>query len=398
MCSASFFLSSTDDPVDGDHPLWCQPLPADRCRPASGAATIRDVRLTYGDYFLAVARFCAADEGARLVKAASAKLSRPIVAADIQNVSVFLEKHGAFYHPARLLVTVAGETMALVVNVAASAQGRRTLPGEVRALQRLADQRPFGWCPQVFDSDATSDPPMFLGEWFENFHEFHLTRSSEVTDCAIAVWDGSNPAALLSDQQCKALYRKAALILTACYDPLTAGQIFPWHHAAGDFVVNVQEAGVRVRLVSVRDYAPMAGLAAAPENERAALNALVVFLLHLSLRMRLDRIDGVGEMAWASDACLQPMLDGFFEGLDLAARISGLTEALPEVFQHYCRHCGQAGLQSIARHITKVVFDPRCEERRIIDQHRDGHIRMLWQLIASRSTGVHAGPMARTGS
>jgi hypothetical protein len=37
------------------------------------------------------------------------------------------------------------------------------------------------------------------------------------------------------------------MILTACYDPISSRQIFPWHHAAGDFVVRVERERVGVR-------------------------------------------------------------------------------------------------------------------------------------------------------
>ena len=53
------------------------------------------------------------------------------------------------------------------------------------------------------------------------------------------------------------VYRQAAFILTLYYDVETFEQIFPWHHAAGDFVVKADEGAVDVRLVTARQYAPM---------------------------------------------------------------------------------------------------------------------------------------------
>ena len=207
-------------------------------------------------------------------------------------LSIFLEKHGAFYHPARLQVAVKDQTLSFVVNVAASTHGRKAISREVKALERLNDQRPFGWFPQVY-SFASDELPMFLGDWFDGFHEFHLTRRPDSDEPAIVVWDGTATPCLLSEKQAADLYRNAAMILTACYDPITSCQIFPWHHAAGDFVVRVEGEGVTVRLITVRDYVPMSGFAAEPDNERSLLDALVVFFIHLSVRMRLDRLDGV---------------------------------------------------------------------------------------------------------
>ena len=178
---------------------------------------------------------------------------------------------------------------------------------------------------------------MFLGDWFDGFHEFHLTRRPDREDPAIIVWDGASAPCLLSETQAADLYRNMAMILTACYDPISACQIFPWHHAAGDFVVRVEADGVSVRLITVRDYVPMSGCTAEPDDERSLLDALVVFFIHLSVRMRLDRLDGVSEVAWASDRCLAPMVDGFFLGFGPDRpdeRFSGnLSRYLSPIFQ-----------------------------------------------------------------
>ena len=90
-----------------------------------------------------------------------------VVEKDLGRLSIFLEKHGAFYHPARLRITAKDQPLSLVVNVAASNPGRQALPREVKALERLNDQRPFGWFPQVYGS-TTVDLPMFLADWFDS--------------------------------------------------------------------------------------------------------------------------------------------------------------------------------------------------------------------------------------
>jgi hypothetical protein len=314
--------------------------------------------------------------------AASRKLARPVAETDLEHLSIFLEKHGAFYHPARLQLAMKNQTLSFVVNVAASNRGRHTLIREAAALEALQEQRPFGWFPRVYNLVA-DDPPMVLGDWFDGFHEFHLTRQPETNELAIVVWNGASDRCLLSERQAAMLYCNAAMILTACYDPVTTSQIFPWHHAAGDFVVRVEEEGVSVRLITVRDYGPMNGTPDALDNEREILEALVVFFLHLSFRMRLDRLDGVKEMVWAPDGCLEPMIDGFFLGLDLTARINGFPEAFTNAFRHYISHYSATELLTVARRITETVFDHRSEERRVIAGNLTHHINMIRrQLLA----------------
>jgi hypothetical protein len=279
-------------------------------------------------------------------------------------------------------VAVKDQTLFFVVNVAASKYGRRALSREVKALNHLNDQRPFGWFPTVY-SFVSDELPMFLGEWFDGFHEFHLTRRPGSDNPAIIVWDGAAAPCLLSEKQTAGLYRNAAMILTACYDPITACQIFPWHHAAGDFVVRVEGEGVTVRLITVRDYVPLSGLAAEPDDERSVLDALVIYFLHLSVRMRLDRLDGVSEVVWASDRSLAPLVDGFLLGLELTARMSGFPETVPDTFRQFFNHHDEADLLAMAGRMTETVFDQRTEERRLIDRHLSCHIDGICRLLAS---------------
>ena len=382
MPTIAYFLSTTDHPIDEDHPLWHRPLPDNRLHGAKKPESIETEAVTYGRYFSAISNFCMATGWNRVLKAASRKLEQPVIKNDLGYLSVFLEKHGAFYHPARLQVAVKDQTLSFVVNVAASNHGRQALSREVKALQRLNDQRPFGWFPQVY-GNASGELPMFLGDWFDGFHEFHLTRRPDNEELAVVTWDGTASRNLLSEKQTADLYRSAAMILTACYDPITSCQIFPWHHASGDFVARVEEEKVTVRLITVRDYVPLAGSAAEPDNERALLDALVVFFIHLSVRMRLDRLDGVKEVAWAPDRSLVPTVDGFFQGLDLAARMSGFPEAFPESFRLYFNHHDGADLLAMARRITDTVFDECSEERHVINSNLTRHIGRICRILSA---------------
>jgi hypothetical protein len=376
-----FYLSTAADPVDRNHPLWDQPLPDRRAAPAGHPDTAAG-RITYGDYYSAVARFCAANDWALILRAAAHQLARPVAATALRGISIFLEKHGAFYHPARLVVETGTHTFSLVVNVAVSADGRRTLPREVHALERLNDRRPFGWLPQIYGCETTGIP-MFLGDWFDGFHEFHLTRSTNDSELGIVVWDGADTPTLLSTRQAADLYRQAAMIMTACYDPISACQIFPWHHGAGDFVVRVDGEGVTVRLITVRDYRPVTGSIDDVDTEGAILDALVVFLIHLSLRMRLDRLDGIGAIAWAPARCLGPIIEGFFQGLDLTARINGFPEAFPDLFRRYVSLQAGADVAETARQIAKTVFDRHTEEHRVVGAHLERHVHNLCRLMTN---------------
>ena len=388
MPTVDYFLCTSAQPVDASQPLWHRHLPQSRQGRAnavrSGPGTADAI--TYGRYFTAIHRFCAADGWIRMVRAVSRRLGQPIGANDLQRVSIYLEKHGALYHPARLQVMAGGHPLSFVVNVAASDAGRQPLPIEVRALERLNDQRPFGWLPAVYDWDAT-DLPLFLGEWFEGFHEFHLTRPPDREETTVVVWDQAPTPTLLSADQRADLCRQAAMILTACYDPVSSHQIHPWHHAAGDFLVRVDKPRLAVRLITVRGYAPLAMAAdgGPPEDHRALLDALAAFFIQLTIRMRLDRLDGVADVAWAPPDCLAPTVKGFFQGLDLTARLSGFPERFPETFRCYFNQIDLADLTATARRITEGLFRPRSEEQAVTQRHLTGHLVSLCRIMRRRA-------------
>ena len=385
MPEIAYFLATTDHPIDQTHPWWKRPLPTSRLGQTEPSQPLDTTAITYGGYFSAVSRFCAASRWQRVLRAASHKMEQSLSENDLERVAIFLEKHGSFYHPARIVVTAGKKQISMVVNVAATAAGQKAVQRETRALQLLNEQRPFGWLPAVYaiKDDA---PPMFLGDWFDGFHEFHLASKNGDKEPGILVWDGEATPCLLSEKQEDALYRNMAMILTACYDPVTTHQIFPWHHAAGDFVVRPEESGAAVKLITVRDYRPMNRSGEKPMNENEMLDVLQVFFLHLTLRMRVDRIDGVSEVAWASDRCLAPVIEGFFQGLDLTARLSGFPETFPRFFGQCLKQQCESDLKDRAGEITKRVFDRHSEERRVIEANLTDHVVEVSRLLAGWST------------
>jgi len=385
MPEIAYFLATVDHPISRTHPWWDRPLPTSRLGQIEPTGPPDTAAITYGGYFSAVSRFCTASRWQRILRAASHKMEQPLSEDDLERVAIFLEKHGSFYHPARVEVTARKKRISLVVNVATTATGRKAVQRETLALQQLTEQRPFGWLPTVY---ATQDDelPMFLADWFDGFHEFHLTAKNGDREPGIVVWDGEADPCLLLEKQKVDLYRNMAMILTACYDPVTTHQIFPWHHAAGDFVVRLEKERTAVKLITVRDYRPMVRSGAKPTNENEILDMLQTFFLHLTLRMRLDRIDGVSEVAWAPDRCLAPVIEGFFQGLDLTARLNDFPEAFPRFFCQYLKQQGEAELSDRSGEVAKSVFDRHSEERRMIEANRAHHVGEVSRLLAGWST------------
>jgi hypothetical protein len=133
-------------------------------------------------------------------------------------------------------------------------------------------------------------------------------------DPGLIIWDnirGHRPA---SAQEVREIFRQASRILARYYDKRTFCRITPWHHAAGDFIVRVRPGGnVEVRLTTARSYEPLPFLKDS-ENLNPMI-PLVYFFLDVTVRMRLDRLDGVGELVWAPSMVIPYVLEGLFQGL-----------------------------------------------------------------------------------
>ena len=278
--------------------------------------------LTYGAYFKGIRDVLSKDGYKLLVHATGRRLKREIVLSEIEAVLIYGEKHGSDYHPARIEVLAQGACVCFVMNVAVTARGTARLCQEVDVLQHLDRKHDFSFLPHPYfkgeaschwDQDGETDTSvtMFLADWFQGYHEFHLSIDKEDGSQRLVVWDTDKGHQYLSRQQARRLYCQGAMILTLYYDIETFEQIFPWHHAAGDFVVRVQGDCLDMKLVTARQYAPMVD----PCQGVSAHEALLLFLLNLSVRMRLDRLDGVAAVTWADSDCMGAIVEGFVGGL-----------------------------------------------------------------------------------
>jgi hypothetical protein len=185
-------------------------------------------------------------------------------------------------------------------------------------------------------------------------------------------------------EQSAELYRQAARILTYYYNVESFEQIFPWHHGAGDFVVKIDKADLDLKLISVRGYATLFTnpnqLKNGEKDTELILQALLIFFLNLSIRMRLDRYDGVGNIVWADGLALQSTLAGFFEGLALKPPVASMPDSLDNCFRYYLSVCTEEDLYELSEAVIKT-FNRRAPEMRVIKQHLKEHVEELNRVI-----------------
>jgi hypothetical protein len=211
--------------------------------------------------------------------------------------------------------------MPLALNVAVTPAGAAWMASEINALERVSKRLPLNSVPTVYGQATVPGADninlaIFLADWFEGFHEFHLSIDPQNSRQRTVVWDTSAAPFFLSAGQQSAVYRQVAFLLTRAFNPHTTEQIYPWHHASGDFVLQIAGDSLDIRLITVRQYAPTIGNGQDELDLEARLTGLLVFFLNLTIRNRLDRLDGTGLPAWADDAVLPETVKGFFEALD----------------------------------------------------------------------------------
>jgi hypothetical protein len=381
----TFGLGPIEPAVTGNSDLWSAPLPASRR--AFGTApdgNAFDPHVTYGDYFSACRDFLEQDDAAVLRNAVSRLAGLPVETIDVSRVNVFLVKHGAFYHPSFIRAKVCDRWWHLVLNVAVSANGQAILEREFQNLERLNQATTAPYWPRVFGcgcgrSTRGKRLPMFLGQWLDGFHEFHLSLDANGGHAKVAVWDDSRSNPTLTVYQVQELLRQAALILAYAYNPLTFEAILDWHHAAGDFVVNLAGVGLDVRLVAVRRYAPMVELE--QPDVAAVLEALLIYLVDISLRLRADRSDGAGPVVCHPPQVVFDICLGFLQGIQAGAARHGLPEDFIQTVRPYFALHDVPALVSIIDAVL-AKYAPQDEARRLLQTDAQAHAAVLAQALA----------------
>jgi hypothetical protein len=350
-----------------------------RCAPdpAHGRA------VTYGQYFEGITDVISKDGYRLLIDATASQLAEDVSLTDIEEILIYAEKHGSDYHPARIEVRLDDVCASFVMNVAITARGKTRLCREFEVLQHLNSKYGFPFLPTVYFQDEALPPSMlmFLADWFQGYHEFHLSVDKDGSE-KLVLWDTEKNLCHLSRSQAWQIYSQAARILTFYYDIETFEQIFPWHHAAGDFVVKrhphpnpppsrgrVGWGWIDVRLVTARQYAPML-----ERSEGVSVHeALLLFLLNLSVRMRLDRLDGVGAVAWADDDCLDATLEGFAAGLRIKQTKGSIDAEFVNGFMQYLSSLAKEDL-SHTFHAIIDACDQTAPDIPVIREHLERHI------------------------
>ncbi|HAY40530.1 MAG TPA: hypothetical protein DCY53_15095, partial [Desulfobacteraceae bacterium] len=195
MPKFKFFLSSKNHPVQEGDFIWSTPIPLSRHQSDRTFEPDSDVFISRGDYFTAVRDFLEGDQYAIITQSASQYLHRNLTPHDLEEIRIFLDKHGEFYHPSKIETVLQDVEVPFVLNVAVTDIGKQCAQREYRLLKNLNTQYTDSFIPKVyalgnvFTNKNQVEARMFLGEWFEGFSEFHISLDPSDGKHKIIVWD-----------------------------------------------------------------------------------------------------------------------------------------------------------------------------------------------------------------
>ncbi len=344
--------------------------------------------LTLGDFFRAVGDFFLQNVG-RDQAGAPGQFRIPASGfGEIDRLLIRYEKYGSLYQMASVEALADERRAKYAVSAVLAPEAKSALEDEFELLKGLNRRYGLPYLPEVYCKD---DVPiqkegmvdsfmMSLSEWFEGFHEWHFT-GEQTSHRAIVIWDQEKGYRHASPHEAFEIIKRATRILTLYYNTETYQQIFPWHHGAGDFVVRPRKKGVDVRLVTVRGYEPI--VSSVDGEEIDPITAIGYFFLNMTLKMRLDKSEGMGEPVWAPPFIHRAVIEGFLEAVRTkaakgkddfhAGSIEGLIKILKATNEKTIRNRIHALVLSF-RHYDPVDYE-------VIQKHSEEHAREVYRTI-----------------
>lgn len=379
--SIQYLISSPYGDIPADESRWDLPLEGD------------ELKTPYRIYFHSIKDFLSKDEFKPLLSKISKELGEELQFKDIFEIIIRTEKHGVLYHPASVELILKDSRLKFGLNVAVSDTGRYWLKEEFGVLNKLHAKFALPYLPKVYSYGEFNTMSFLLEEWFEGYHEFHISRDEDGTQ-KLKLWDFDKGYKYLTSEQSFEIYKKASQILTLYYDLEDFSQVLAWHHAAGDFVVKIPPSPplpkgglggfmrprklsaekIDIRLTTARQYEPFIGFI--DSNALNPILALCYFFLNLTVKMRLDKIDGLGEVVWADDTCIESTLIGFFEAMQTKGNLKPyLNLAKAEDFLSLLQSFTQEELKTIIISLTDQYRD--TSDYPVIMSNIDDHIDKL---------------------
>ena len=345
--------------------------------------------LTLGDYFHSIESFIFRDNGRYLLPILIERFNKDITLESINEVLIRTEKHGAFYHIASVEILSDGTSVKLCVSTALTKKGKQSLAHDLETISFLDQAFEFSYLPKVYfkgdiecHSVAGAETfSMLLAEWLEDYHEWHLSMDEKSKNQKIRIWDQKKGLRYASVDDSFEIFRQISKILTLYYNTGDFSQIYPWHNAAGDFIVKNRDGNIDVKLTTVRRYEPFK--TSVTEDDISPMLAIVYFFLNMSLQIRLDKFDGVGDVAWADDFSVQAAIEGFFEALNIMESESRFYSGKVNEMLALLKMFDKKEIQKLIGSMTGLYQMEDPADLSVIEAHLKDHVNRLYETIQS---------------
>ncbi|MBW2093481.1 MAG: hypothetical protein JRI80_01205 [Deltaproteobacteria bacterium] len=338
--------------------------------------------LKLGDYFNAAQAFLLEHNLESFLNTLQPREEKRSPEERIRKLLIRSEKQGALYHVASVEIEGKSVSAKFSLVAAMTEKSREALEREYNTLTFLNKMHPSCGLPNAYckgnqdivHGRQTESLSFLLEEWLEGYHEWHVSRDGTGKQC-LRVWDQEKGYYTASEKLFFQLFRQAARILTLLYDPETSRQVRPWHHAAGDFVIGNLADAPTARLTTARGYEPLLRLPG--QGPKKILGNLLFFFLDMGLRMRLDRLDGEGQVTWIEGNILPAVTEGFFSAIETMTDEGYFTETVARDFLALLTSFSPAELIAAFEPLVEIYREGDPEELGLIIEHLPGHVEEL---------------------
>ena len=346
--------------------------------------------LTLGNYFDAMKACVLRNQGELLKRALKDQWHKDWRLNDVEEIKIRSEKHGILYHLASVEVSLKKIRTKFTLSTAVSRVGISCLMHEHDILERLDRTFQLPFLPEIFGMRETECPTgqgttekmvMLSAQWFEDYHEWHLAVDPGDGRQKIKIWDFKRGHRFVSSMEASRIIEECSKILALYYDYGDFSRIAAWHHAAGDFIVNTPGDGtLNVRLTTVRKYEPL--MASFSERNVNPMIAMIYFFLDTTVKMRLDRLDGVGETVWVDDFAVHAAIKGFFQGLREREKVENDASGTQVAdLLSLLKSFDGTELGRIMEPLMDHYATQNPEEMTFMSPHMQDHIRVLRQAL-----------------
>jgi len=346
--------------------------------------------LTLGNYFDTMKACVLKNRGELLKHVLKDKWHEDWRLEDVEKIKIRSEKHGIFYHLASVEVFIKEIRTIFTLSTAVSRAGIECLVREHDILDRLSRSFGFSYLPEIYGISemacrtkhgTTEKMVMLSAQWFEDYHEWHLAMDPADGSRKVEIWNLKTGHRYASSTEAFRIIEECSKILAFYYDSGDFSRIGAWHHAAGDFIVNIQDDGrLNVRLTTVRKFEPL--MASFSERDVNATVAMVYFFLDTTIHLRLDRLEGVGETVWLDDFAVPAAIKGFFEGLhEREAMGNGVSGAQAAELLPLLKSFDGPEFERIFEPLMDHYATQDSDGIAFMTAHMDDHINVLRQAL-----------------